>query len=118
MTYRITKQFYFSASHQLEGLSEDHPCTRIHGHNYIIEIVLQSEQLDQIGFVIDYGQLNVLEQYIANTLDHRHLNDVFSFNPTTENIAKYLFDFCIKLWPQTEAIRVSETSRTRTEYRR
>lgn len=115
--YQISKQFHFSASHILGGLSEDHPCGRLHGHNYIVEVVLQSTQLNQVGFVVDYGDLKPLRDYIDSQLDHRHLNDVLPGQPSAENIAKHLFDLCKRYWPETYAIRVSETPKTWAEYR-
>ena len=55
--YMIRKKFDFSASHQLLGLPAEHQCARLHGHNYIVEVVLQAEQLNQVSFVVDYGEL-------------------------------------------------------------
>jgi 6-pyruvoyltetrahydropterin/6-carboxytetrahydropterin synthase len=116
--YRITKQFHFSASHQLIGLADDHPCARLHGHNYIVEIELQAETLSSTGFVRDYHELAALKEYIDEHLDHRHLNDVLGDdNVTAEQIAKYLFDWCASLWPETSAMRVSETHKTWAEFR-
>ena len=114
--YRISKQFHFSASHQLEGLPAEHPCSRLHGHNYLVEIVLQSAALDERGFVVDYGDLKPFKQYIDDTLDHRHLNDVLDVNPTAEHIAKHLFDWAAQRWAQTVAVRVSETPKTWAEW--
>ena len=116
--FRITKEFHFSASHQLCQLAEDHPCGRLHGHNYIIEVELSSETLDQYGFVLDYNELKPLKQWIDDTLDHRHLNDVFNYDMvTSEYIAKKVYDWCIAQWPQVSAVRVSETPKTWAEYR-
>ena len=116
--YTISKQFHFSASHQLFGLGDCHPCARLHGHNYIVEIELQSEALDAHGFVIDYNKLGELKDYIDNTLDHRHLNEVLGDDGvTSEKLARHLFDWCHARWPQTSALRVSETPKTWAEYR-
>ena len=57
MTYRITKEFHFSASHQLKGLPETHQCARLHGHNYIVKVELSSTTLNDHGFVRDYNEL-------------------------------------------------------------
>ena len=48
--YRITKEFHFSASHQLFGLREGHPCARLHGHNYVVVVELAAEDLGPTGF--------------------------------------------------------------------
>ncbi len=115
--YTITKRFDFSASHQLTGLPPEHQCARLHGHNYIVEVVLQSDTLNEAGFVVDYGDLHPLKTYIDQTLDHRHLNDVLSFQTSAENIARHLFEWCKERWAQTAAVRVSETAKTSAEYR-
>lgn len=116
--YTISKQFHFSASHCLYGLRDDHPCSRLHGHNYIIEVVLQCEELRTTGFVLDYNDLQPLKTYIDETLDHRHLNEVFApMQTSAENIARRLYEWCRARWPQTVAVRVSETPKTWAEYR-
>ena len=114
--YTISKRFTFSASHVIEGLPEGHQCSRLHGHNYIVEVVLAAEQLDAVGFVVDYGDLKPLRQIIDTELDHRHLNDVLPAATTAEAIARFLFDRAHALWPQTVAVRVSETPATWAEY--
>lgn len=114
--YKISKQFAFSASHILEGLPHDHPCVRLHGHNYVITVHLKSEQLNEIGFVKDYRALDSVKAYINNNLDHRHLNDVLPFNPTAENIARYLYELFKKDIPELYAVEVSETPKTTAVY--
>ena len=115
--YIIKKQFHFSASHTLEMLPEDHPCSRLHGHNYIVEIVLASDALNEVGFVIDYKDLKPFKKIIDEELDHRHLNDVLPFQTSAENIAHYLYSRAKALWPQVIAVRVSETPKTWAEFR-
>lgn len=120
MTLRITKQFAFSASHQLTGLAEDHQCARIHGHNYIVEVELsaQRDELTDSGFVRDYGELNGFKGWIDSQLDHRHLNDVFKGeSPTAENLAIWIFEEWAVTYPELTAVRVSETPKTWAEYR-
>lgn len=115
--YKITKQFQFSASHILEGLVEGHKCGRLHGHNYIVELELQSFRLDDTGFVIDYGDLSPFKQYIDENLDHRHLNDIMKNQTSAENLARFLYDRAKERWSQVTAVRVSETAKTWAEYR-
>jgi 6-pyruvoyltetrahydropterin/6-carboxytetrahydropterin synthase len=90
--YSITKDFGWSASHQLGGLPAAHPCARLHGHNYVARIEVAGDQLDETGFVVDFGDLGFVREYIDTQLDHRHLNDVLPFNPTAENLARHLAD--------------------------
>lgn len=115
--YTIAKEFHFSASHQLHGLPAEHQCARLHGHNYVVELILQSETLNAYGFVVDYLELDDFKKFIDGTLDHRHLNEVLDFATTAENLAKCLFDWASAKWPQVTAVRVSETPKTWAEYR-
>lgn len=116
--YRIAKQFNFSASHQLLGLPEGHPCARLHGHNYLVELELTAESLNRHGFVRDYRELDAFKRYLDAEIDHRHLNEVFGTDAVTaEFLARTFFDWCRARWPETAAVRVSETPRTWAEYR-
>lgn len=114
--YKISKQFAFSASHILEGLPQEHPCSRLHGHNYLITLHLRADLLNDVGFVKDYRDLDNVKKYIDNTLDHRHLNDIIPFNPTAENIAKHLYDIFKTEIPELYAVEVSETPKTTAIY--
>jgi 6-pyruvoyltetrahydropterin/6-carboxytetrahydropterin synthase len=116
--YTIAKRFAFSAAHAIGGLPAHHPCGRMHGHNYEVEVVLQSATLDSIGFVRDYRELSIVKEFIDNNLDHRHLNEILGHDQTTsEVIAKWIYDWCKARWPEVVAVRVSETPQTWAEYR-
>lgn len=113
----ITKQFHFSASHHLPSLPEGHPCTRIHGHNYIVIVELQSETLNEHGFVREFAELNQLKDYIDEKFDHRHLNDILGDAVSTENLCKHFYDWCAERWPETSSIKIIETPKVTAEYR-
>lgn len=117
--YEIQKEFHFSASHQLMGLPEGHQCGRLHGHNYIVVVVLGSNELNEHGFVKDYGELKPLKEYIDTAMDHRHLNEVLGFQTTAENMAKHLFKLCQFQfgWEEVIEVRISETPKTWARYR-
>jgi 6-pyruvoyltetrahydropterin/6-carboxytetrahydropterin synthase len=118
MSFTIAKQFEFSASHIIGGLPQDHPCSRLHGHNYLAQVELRSDTLNQVGFIRDYHELTELKVFINKTIDHRHLNDVLGHDRTTaEEIARYFFEWCKARWPEVSAVRVSETPNTWAEYR-
>ena len=128
--YKISKEFHFSASHQLGHLPEDHPCHNLHGHNYVVTIGFEAKELDKNGFVIDFRDLDGMKQFIDNNFDHKHLNDVFPFNAklstytTSENLAEYLFVICRDSGfynddnPTVEVsfVKVAETPKTMAEY--
>ena len=120
--YRISKRFKFSASHALFRLPDGHKCRRLHGHNYVVEVVLQGEALDTHGFVRDYGELDPFKQWLDATFDHRHLNDVLKGeaiegfelvqSPSAELLARYMYATWIGKWPDLHAIGISETPDT------
>jgi len=116
MSLRISKRFEFSASHQLGKLADGHPCGRLHGHNYIVELQLSGtpEQLDEAGFVRDYGDLIEFKRWLDAEVDHRHLNDLLpeGLNPSAENLAIWLYRLWRPLFPQLSGVGVSETPKT------
>jgi 6-pyruvoyltetrahydropterin/6-carboxytetrahydropterin synthase len=114
--FKISKQFTFSSSHILDQLPGDHPCARLHGHNYTVTIHLRSETLDAHGFVVDYHALQTVKDYLDEHLDHRHLNDVLPFHPTAENIARHIYEQFKEQLPRMYAVEVSETPKTSAIY--
>jgi 6-pyruvoyltetrahydropterin/6-carboxytetrahydropterin synthase len=120
--FAISKRFGFSASHQLGCLPADHPCARLQGHNYEVELVLESTELEPAGFIVEYGRLDTFKRYLDDFLDHRHLNDVLECQPPAELLARWLFDWCAahldpSIARHLVAVRVSETPKTCAEYR-
>lgn len=115
MTYTISKEFTFSASHTLRGLPEGHQCARIHGHNYVVRVEVTGD-LDEVGFVVDYATLGGLGVVIDDRLDHRHLNDVLDINPTAELLSRHLTETAREVLDlpigTTVQVWVSETPRT------
>jgi 6-pyruvoyltetrahydropterin/6-carboxytetrahydropterin synthase len=85
--FTISKDFQFSSSHQLEGLAEEHPCSRLHGHNYTVRLELTG-RLNATGFVVDYRELAPFKTFV-DALDHHHLNELLDFNPTAEHLAHF-----------------------------
>jgi len=114
--YKISKRFSFSASHVLDLLPAEHPCSRLHGHNYVISVHLKSETLNEYCFVKDYKSLKIVKQFIDETLDHRYLNDCIPGPPTSENIARFLYDRFKSEIPELYAVEVSETPQTSCIY--
>ncbi|WP_084965852.1 6-carboxytetrahydropterin synthase QueD [Thermoactinospora rubra] len=119
--YVIAKRFQFSASHRLESLPEGHPCRRLHGHNYTVEVQLAAAELDSHGFVVDFAELCPVRDFLRDIYDHRHLNDVLDGPPTSERLAQTIYAWCEANLPVAHllhAVRVSETDATWAEYRR
>ncbi|MGB3444890.1 MAG: 6-carboxytetrahydropterin synthase [Actinophytocola sp.] len=110
----ISKSFEFSASHELWMLPETHKCRRNHGHNYVVTLTLTAEQLNEHGFVTDFGDLAPFNDYLKNSLDHRRLNDEVDFHPTSELLAEHLGHWFINnlethLHGRLVSVQVSET---------
>jgi 6-pyruvoyltetrahydropterin/6-carboxytetrahydropterin synthase len=80
----------FSSAHQLRGYKGK--CENLHGHNYKLEIYAKGEELNNIGLLIDFGDLKKAADEIVKYLDHRNLNELPPFdedlNPSAENIAR------------------------------
>ena len=86
--YYVKKTLEISAAHRLT-LDYESKCTALHGHNWIITVFCRSTELDQNGMVVDFS---LIKSKVKSVLDHQVLNDVVPFNPTAENIAKWICD--------------------------
>lgn len=86
--YYVTKRMEISAAHSLK-LDYPSKCTAVHGHNWIITVHCCAETLDANGMVTDF---TTIKQIINEHLDHKCLNDTLPFNPTAENIARWIVD--------------------------
>ena len=91
--YEITVHSHFSGAHRLRYLHGK--CEELHGHNWKVEVSVMSNRLGKEGVVIDFGILKRKVEKVLKPLDHTYLNDLPYFSgiePSSENIAKYIFD--------------------------
>lgn len=115
--YIITKKFSFDAAHQLDKLPKSHKCSRLHGHTYTVTFELRAIELNKFSFVMDYGDLQPVKEFIDSTVDHRFLNEIFHPKATTaENIAKWFYDIFKKQYPMLYSVTVQETPNTSALY--
>jgi len=91
--FELSIKSHMAAAHFLRGY--EGKCKNLHGHTWRIEIVLIHDVLDDLGMIADFGILKTKLNTFLSEMDHSLLNDHPSFkekNPTTENIAKYIYD--------------------------
>lgn len=91
--YELTVEVGFAAAHQLRGYKGN--CENIHGHNWRVQINVTSDRLNEIDIAMDFRDLKKVAREVVAPLDHVFLNDIFPFtekNPSSENIAKWIFD--------------------------
>ena len=86
--YYISKRLEIAGAHNLE-LDYESKCSNLHGHNWIIVVYCKSEELNTNGMVIDFKHV---KEKISDKLDHQYINDIVDFNPTAENMAKWICD--------------------------
>ena len=115
--YSIKVEDHFSSAHNLRGYKGK--CEELHGHNWKVEIVVRRKDLDKIGMVLDFKFLKMQLKKALDKLDHKHLNRLPYFkkvNPTSEQIAKYLFDTLSRKISELSSVTVWESENSCAQY--
>lgn len=114
----LAREFSFESAHFLPNVPDGHKCGRIHGHSYTVEVHVRGPVDAKTGWVQDFADLSAAFNPISMQLDHRLLNDIEGLdNPTSENLARWMWDRLRPDLPLLDAIVVSETPRSRCTYR-
>jgi 6-pyruvoyltetrahydropterin/6-carboxytetrahydropterin synthase len=118
MFVRLTKSFGFEAAHDLPTFPAEHKCRRLHGHSFRFDLIVEGNVDPELGYLIDYGQIKAAAEPFVQQLDHRYLNELPDLsNPTSENLARWLWDRLKPILPQLAAVIVHETCTSACEYR-
>jgi 6-pyruvoyltetrahydropterin/6-carboxytetrahydropterin synthase len=117
MVVRLRKTFSFEAAHGLPTFPAEHKCRRLHGHSFFFDVVVEGEVEAAKGYLIDYGQITAAVEPLVRRLDHYYLNEIEGLdNPTSEMLAKWLWDRIKPVLPQLAKIEVRETCTSACEY--
>ena len=87
-TYTVCKEMEIAGAHHL-NLPYESKCTNFHGHNWKVKVWCKTNNLNESGMVMDFTHIKRL---VHDKLDHQSLNEVFDFNPTAENIARWIME--------------------------
>lgn len=118
MKLELKKTFQFEAAHRLPRLPKDHKCHRLHGHSFQADIVVEGECDPELGWVLDYAEISAAFKPIWEQLDHHYLNDIPGLeNPTSENLAHWIWEQLKPRLPLLSRVEVAETCTARCVYR-
>jgi len=108
----IYKEFHFEAAHRLPNVPEGHKCARLHGHSFHVRLSAEGDAPEPAGWVMDFAELKACFKPILEQLDHHYLNDIPGLdNPTSENVARWIWK---KLKPQLPLLCQVEVRETCT----
>jgi len=117
MKFELKQHFQIESARFLPKLEKTHPCSRMHGHSFKIILTLVGPLDPAVGWVIDYNEIQAKMKPILDLIDHRVLNEVPGLeNPTSELLAKWLYDKARVVLPQLVRVTVAETPATECTY--
>lgn len=118
MQAEVIKTFRFEAAHTLPHAPAGHKCRNVHGHSYRVDVHITGPVDAQTGWVLDFADIARAVAPILAELDHHMLNEVKGLpNPTSELVARFLFDRIAPLLPGLLAVTVWESDTSRATYR-
>lgn len=114
----IYKEFHFEAAHRLPNVPAGHKCARLHGHSFQVKLVVSGDAPEPAGWVMDFADLKAAFKPVLAQLDHYYLNDIPGLeNPTSENIAKWIWEKLKTEVPLLSAVEIRETCTSGCIYR-
>lgn len=114
---RLVKTFQFEAAHRLPHMPEGHKCRRLHGHSFKVDLICEGPVDPHTGILIDFGEIKKAFELHLDTLDHHYLNEIPGLeNPTSENVAIWIWDRIKPKLAALNQVTVHETCTSRCEY--
>lgn len=118
MLTEIYKEFHFEAAHRLPNVPAGHKCARLHGHSFHLRLHLRGEVDPDSGWVMDFADIKQRFADIYERLDHHYLNEIPGLeNPTSENIARWIWVQLKEKLPELCAVELRETCTSGCIYR-
>lgn len=106
----VFKIFTIEAAHRLPNVPPGHKCSRLHGHSFRIEVHVQGPVDPKFGWVVDFAEIKDAFSKVEDQIDHRYLNEVEGLeNPTSENLARWVWQKLLPTLPSLSKIVVQET---------
>jgi 6-pyruvoyltetrahydropterin/6-carboxytetrahydropterin synthase len=114
----IYKEFHFEAAHRLPNVPAGHKCARLHGHSFHVRLTVAGDAPEPSGWVMDFADLKSAFGPVYDQLDHHYLNDITGLeNPTSENIARWIWKKMQPRLPLLSQIEIRETCTSGCIYR-
>jgi 6-pyruvoyltetrahydropterin/6-carboxytetrahydropterin synthase len=114
----IFKDFTFEAAHRLPHVPDGHKCSRLHGHSFRVALHITGPVESDSGWLMDFADLKEAFAPLYEQLDHHYLNEIAGLdNPTSENIARWIWDKLKAALPQLSQVVVQETCTSGAVYR-
>lgn len=108
--YEVFREYRFEAAHRLPRLPADHRCARLHGHSFVVQVHVRGRLDASKGWLVDYYDIDQAWAPCHERLDHHYLNEVEGLeNPTSETIARWIWDRVRPSLPQLARVLVKET---------
>lgn len=109
----IFKEFTIEAAHRLPNVPVGHKCGRLHGHSFRIQIHVRGAVDPNLGWIIDFADIKTAFKPIEELIDHHYLNEVEGLeNPTSENLARWLWQRLRPVLPLLSKVVIQETCTT------
>lgn len=106
----VFKEFSIEAAHRLPNVPQGHKCARLHGHSFRVEVHVQGAVDEEAGWVVDFADIKKAFRPLFKQLDHHYLNEIEGLsNPTSENLAKWLWTRLRPELPLLSKVVVRET---------